>query len=171
MVEWKHMYVGGCYRVIQGRAIKLFHELMNQLPINIYGKRVSFKLPYETIEERRLLANDGTNFNRMCGASMWSSTIEIFVECETERAGAKMEENEKNATHDNEPNDTERYEYEREPRPPCDEEARVERIVRDFVDEEVDEFATPVGSDDDQDGNEGDGYLTYNKGSGELQLR
>ncbi|KAF3554668.1 hypothetical protein F2Q69_00016050 [Brassica cretica] len=99
----------------------------------------------------------------MCGASMWSSTIEIFVECETERAGAKMEENEKNATHDNEPNDTERYEYEREPRPPCDEEARVERIVRDFVDEEVDEFATPVGSDDDQDGNEGDGYLTYNK--------
>ncbi|CAN6838729.1 unnamed protein product [Brassica oleracea] len=81
---------------------------MNQLPINIYGQRVSFKLPYETIEERRLLANGGTNFNRMCEASMWSSAIEIFVECETERAGAKMEENEKNATHDNEPNDTER---------------------------------------------------------------
>ncbi|CAN7042901.1 unnamed protein product, partial [Brassica rapa subsp. trilocularis] len=171
MVEGSHIYVGGCYRVIQSRAIDLFHQLMNQLPISIYGQRVSFKLPYETMEERRLLSNGGRNFNRMCEASMWSNTIEIFVECETERPGAEMAENERNATHDNEPNETERYEYEREPRPPCAEEARVERNVRDFVDEEVDEFATPVGSDDDQDGNEGDGYLTYKKGSGELQLR
>lgn len=165
------MYGGGCYRVIQSRACDLFQELMSQLPISIYGKCVSFKLPYEQMEERRLLANGGRNFKRMCEASMWTTTIEIFVECETERAEAEMEANEINATHDNERNDRDRYEYERESRPPCDEEARVERNVEDFVDEEVDEFATPVGSDDDQDGNEGVGYLRYKKGSGELLLR
>ncbi|WZZ09051.1 hypothetical protein YC2023_094972 [Brassica napus] len=76
-----------------------------------------------------------------------------------------MEENER---------DAERYEYEidtERDRSPCYEEARVERNVRDFVDEDVDLLATPVGSDDDQDGNEGDGYFTYKKGSGELQLK
>ncbi|CAN6974718.1 unnamed protein product, partial [Brassica rapa subsp. trilocularis] len=89
----------------------------------------------------------------------------IFLECETERDEAGMEENEI---------DAERYEYERDTerdRSPCYEEARVERNVRDFVDEDVDLFATPVGSDDDQDGNEGEGYFTYKKGSGELQLK
>ncbi|XP_013645549.1 uncharacterized protein LOC106350173 [Brassica napus] len=55
-------------------------------------------------------------------------------------------------------------------RTPCDLKVRVERNVRDFVDEDVDLFATPVGSDDEDD-NEGDGYLTYKKGSGELRLR
>ncbi|KAG5384831.1 hypothetical protein IGI04_036301, partial [Brassica rapa subsp. trilocularis] len=61
----------------------------------------------------------------------------IFLECETERDEAGMEENEI---------DAERYEYERDTerdRSPCYEEARVERNVRDFVDEDVDLFATP----------------------------
>ncbi|KAH0865007.1 LOW QUALITY PROTEIN: hypothetical protein HID58_082218 [Brassica napus] len=81
------------------------------------------------------------------------------------KQSSRMRENER---------DAERYEYERDTerdRSPCYEEARVERNVRDFVDEDVDLFATPVGSDDDQDANEGNGYFTYKKGSGELQLK
>ncbi|VVA92269.1 unnamed protein product [Arabis nemorensis] len=48
------------------------------------------------------------------------------------------------------------------------EEARVERNVRNFVDEETVEYATLVWSDDDED--ERLGYSRYKKGSGELKL-
>ncbi|CAH2053835.1 unnamed protein product [Thlaspi arvense] len=41
----------------------------------------------------------------------------------------------------------------------------------EFVDEEIDEYLTPVCSDDEEDDNVAGGYFRYKKGSGELKLR
>ncbi|XP_009110756.1 uncharacterized protein LOC103836262 isoform X2 [Brassica rapa] len=168
-VDGKDLYNGGGYRIMEAYPSRLFPELMNQLPISLYGQRVWFKFPYESIEERHLIRNGDDQFNKMCRASVWVDSMDIFVEPETEGDESRAE-NEREEADSEADSEAERYEAERNEHQ-FDEEPRVERNVADFVDEDFDEYATPLCSDDDEDGVERDGYLRYIKGSGDLKLR
>ncbi|KAF3554625.1 hypothetical protein F2Q69_00011701 [Brassica cretica] len=50
-VDGKDLYNGGGYRIMEAYPSCLFPELMNQLPISLYGQRVWFKFPYEDDED------------------------------------------------------------------------------------------------------------------------
>ncbi|KAH0867345.1 hypothetical protein HID58_074367 [Brassica napus] len=169
-VDGKDLYNGGGYRIMEAYPSRLFPELMNQLPISLYGQRVWFKFPYEGIEERQLIRNGDDQFTKMCRASVWVDSIDIFVEPETEGDESRAENEREETERYEADSEAERYEAERNEHQ-FDEEARVERNVADFVDEDFDEYATPLCSDDDEDGVERDGYLRYIKGSGDLKLR
>ncbi|WZZ16565.1 hypothetical protein YC2023_109654 [Brassica napus] len=169
-VDGKDLYNGGGYRIMEAYPSRLFPELMNQLPISLYGQRVWFKFPYESLEERHLIRNGDVQFNKMCRASVWVDSVDIFVEPKTEGDESRAENEREETERYEADSEAERYEAERNEHQ-FDEEARVERNVADFVDEDFDEYATPLCSDDDEDGVERDGYLRYIKGSGDLKLR
>ncbi|CAH2070810.1 unnamed protein product, partial [Thlaspi arvense] len=52
-----------------------------------------------------------------------------------------------------------------------DEEASDKMNVADFIDEEIDKYATPLCSDVEEDDNVTERYFRYKKGNGELKLR
>ncbi|VVB15254.1 unnamed protein product [Arabis nemorensis] len=180
------MYVGGSHQFIEARPSQFFTELQNQLPVSLYGQRISYKPPFDEIEDRRVLTNSNGSFKKMCDTTHWTKAIDIFVVGDIERYENESVENERDETHmdgierdENERVQNERYETERVENERVQnvrvehqfaEEARVERNVADFIDEEIDEYATPVCSDDDQDHDKKLDYFTYKKGSGELKL-
>lgn len=158
--EGRDMYVSGGYRIICAQPSQLYSNLMNQLPVSLYGHRVWYKLPFEDLESRKQLANGDDNFKKMCEAAIWINQMDIYVEGDIESAGSDRDEIEEDESVRNE-SDRNEYQFE--------EEARVEQNVADFVDEEIDLYATPPCSDDDEDDVRGD-YFKYKKGSGELKL-
>lgn len=129
---------------------------MNHLPTSLYGQRVWYKLPFETQEDRKALYNGDENFKKMCLAAQWTKSIDIFVEADVGDENVNRNEEEEA-----------RDEYEQ-----FDEERRVESNVAAFgdVDDEYDEYATPVESGDEDQSND-DGYVRYIKGSGELKFK
>ncbi|XP_024013228.1 uncharacterized protein LOC112087550 [Eutrema salsugineum] len=171
VVEGKDVYIGGGYRFVESRPSLLFTELMNQLPVSLYGQRVWYKVPFEELEDRKLLANGDGNFKKMCAAASYVNAIDIFVEPEliTEEVAGDDNDNEESERDETDGDEPERDEAVREDRQ-FEEEARIERNLVNFVDEEIDEYATPVCSDDDDDADDSKGYIRYKKGSGELML-
>ncbi|XP_020872445.1 uncharacterized protein LOC110226135 [Arabidopsis lyrata subsp. lyrata] len=136
---------------------------MNQLPVSLYGQRVWYKLPYEGFHERKSISNGDANFNKMCMAAKWTKAVDIFVEADGDGNANRVEEND----------NREEVASDEEARPECvqfEEEIRVERNVATAVDvdDEYDEYATPVESDAEDEYD--DGYVRYIKGSGELKF-
>ena len=71
----------------------------------------------------------------MCRASVWVDSIDIFVELETEGDESRAENEREETERYEADSEAERYEAERNEHQ-FDEEARVERNVADFVDED-----------------------------------
>ncbi|XP_019087453.1 PREDICTED: uncharacterized protein LOC104728174 [Camelina sativa] len=126
----RHVYYdGGCVRYIEAKASELFEQMMNHLPVSLYGQRVWYKLPFEEQEDQKAVP---------------------YYD------GAEEEANEEERVCE-----AEQFE----------EEVRVERNVAGFVDldDEYDEYATPVESGGEDD--ETEEYVRYVKGSGELKFK
>ncbi|CAA7036715.1 unnamed protein product [Microthlaspi erraticum] len=73
------VYNGGFGQDLVTPARSLFQEL----PVNLYGQRIWYKLPFQDLKELRILCGEDTeNFESMCEASKWTTLIEIYMEAD-----------------------------------------------------------------------------------------
>ncbi|KAF2567653.1 hypothetical protein F2Q68_00024764 [Brassica cretica] len=126
---------------------------------------------FEEVDGKDLYNGGGYMIMEACPSRLFPKLMNQLPIRDESRAENEREEAERDETERYEADsEAEGYEAERNEHQ-FDEEARVERNVSEFVDEDFDEYATPLCSDEDEDGVERDGYLRYIKGSGDLKLR
>lgn len=48
--------------------------------VDMYGQRVCYKFPYEDLSSLKVLFDGGIKFQKMCDATQYVKTVEIFLE-------------------------------------------------------------------------------------------
>ncbi|CAA7035060.1 unnamed protein product [Microthlaspi erraticum] len=167
MAMWCTMVVSGQDLVTPARS------LFQELPVNLYGQRIWYKLPFQDLKELRILCGEDTeNFESMCEASKWTTLIEIYMEADEGDNGndAGDELNEERGSEQNE----ERGDNGREEQHMCEEEETiVENLVSAFVNEEEnDDYYQRTPPTSDSEGGEIPRcpYDRWRRGSGELKI-
>ncbi|XP_013633062.1 PREDICTED: uncharacterized protein LOC106338690 [Brassica oleracea var. oleracea] len=150
--------------------------------VDMYGQRVWYKFPYEDLLSLKVLFDGGLNFQKMCDATQYVKTVEIYLEHqyvnnEAEESESALQDAQSEAhdgetsPHDGADSGIERDEA-RDNSEPDPRDERVEEIVSEFVDEEKYNEAhrdTPPCSDDEE-GDIESGYERWRRGSGELKI-
>ncbi|KAF2601343.1 hypothetical protein F2Q70_00025376 [Brassica cretica] len=114
---------------------------------------------FEEVDGKDLYNGGGYMIMEACPSRLFPKLMNQLPIRDESRAENEREEAERDETERYEADsEAEGYEAERNEHQ-FDEEARVERNVSEFVDEDFDEYATPLCSDEDEDGVERDGYL------------
>ena len=181
-LEGSLSYVGGKIHHLETAPQCLFGGIMSADVVDMYGQRVWYKFPYEDLLSLKVLFDGGLNFQKMCDATQYVKTVEIYLEHqdvnnEAEESESPLQDAQSEAhdgetsPHDGADSGIERDEA-RDNSEPDPRDERVEEIVSEFVDEEEYNEAhrdTPPCSDDEE-GDIESGYERWRRGSGELKI-
>ncbi|KFK36234.1 hypothetical protein AALP_AA4G095700 [Arabis alpina] len=164
-------YNGGETHVLETAPESLFTGMVSRLDVSFSSHRIWYKAPFEELKEAKIMYNGGDNFQRLCLVAIWTKMIQIYVEVDDvdmarENHGELVYVNQghKDETGNVIPPVSEETQFE--------EEARIEAIVSQFVDEEEDgeDKNTPPCSDNEEEKNQCP-YERWKDGSGELNIR
>ncbi|XP_056849556.1 uncharacterized protein LOC108824591 isoform X2 [Raphanus sativus] len=160
-------YVDGKIHYLETSAQFLFGGIISANIVDMYGQRVWYKLPNESLSDLKVLCDGGINFQNMCTATQWVRKVEVYLEHEEVHNEA-----EETGSLGETAADTGKGRNEARENPESDpHDESVEEIVLGFVDEEEDNEAlrdTPPASDDEEDIEPG--YERWRRGSGELKI-
>ncbi|ESQ55732.1 hypothetical protein EUTSA_v10026773mg [Eutrema salsugineum] len=76
-------YDGGSVQELLTPAASLFESL----PVSMYGQTIWYKLPYEGLNELKILCNGVENFQKMCLAAKWTNVVDIYMEADEDSEG------------------------------------------------------------------------------------